>query len=52
MSLPRRVALPERADRHDAATPSTAGLHVSATARTASAGEMTDVTRRALAAGV
>jgi GntR family transcriptional regulator / MocR family aminotransferase len=32
--------------------PSAAGLHVSATARTASAGEMTDVAERALSAGV
>jgi len=32
--------------------PSSAGLHVSATARTASADEMTDVAERALAAGV
>jgi GntR family transcriptional regulator/MocR family aminotransferase len=45
-------AIAGRLSRHLALIPSAAGLHVSATARTASAAEMTDVARRALAAGV
>jgi GntR family transcriptional regulator/MocR family aminotransferase len=45
-------AIAGRLSRHLTPIPSAAGLHVSATARTASAGEMTDVAGRALAAGV
>jgi GntR family transcriptional regulator / MocR family aminotransferase len=45
-------AIAGRLCRHLTPIPSAAGLHVSATARTASAGEMTDVAGRALAAGV
>lgn len=41
-----------RLSAHLTPIPSAAGLHISATARTASPEEMTDVARRALAAGV